>query len=147
MTMIKYIFPLFLLLSTYVAAEKRATEDWNRREAFINPESLDEKIINSWEGGRWQEKGIDGSFRFIVTQFKVGQEKLYVQWVTSAGEIAYSLSVKEINVVPEYDIDLPRCVDGDDCREIIVNAKHYYEGLLRKFTIKLDGLGQYAFHM
>lgn len=145
--MIKTIFPALIMFSACVAAEPKATEDWNRREAFIRPETLGEEVLNSWQGGRWQEKGIDGSFRFIITQFKAGQEKLYVQWLTSEGEIEYSLSVKEINVLPEYDIELPRCVDGDDCREVIVNAKHYYEGLQREFTIKLDGLGQYAFHM
>ncbi len=128
----------------WLHAQPKSTEDWSRRSAFVNPEKANEKIIASWDGGQWQKEGIKGSFRFLLTEYKPRREKLYIQWITSSGEIAYSMSVVELNQRPEYDLAMPECLD-DNCRELHLDAHHYYENLDRQFNIRLDGLGSYTF--
>ncbi len=134
-----------LMLSCTVLSQSASTGDLSRRDAFIDPKTLNEKVVAEWKGGKWSKKGLAGSFRFLVTEFAPGREKLYLQWLLSDGEVAYSLSVKELNVRPEYDLELPRCENTDVCRNLSVKAKHYYEETSREFHISLDGLGHYSF--
>lgn len=134
-----------LMLSGAVLSQPKSTGDWSRRDAFVDPEALNEKIVAQWKGGKWSKKGLSGSFRFLVTEFAQGREKLYLQWLLADGEIAYSMSVKELNVRPEYDLELPRCDNAEVCRNLRVKARHYYEETLREFHITLDGLGHYSF--
>jgi len=139
------LFLLFLPLGLF--AEPNRTSEWSRRDAFIEPESLNEKIVFEERGGRWQEKGLQGSYRFVITEFKTGKEKLYLQWVLGDEEIAYSLSVKELNMRPEYSLSMLRCEDDSDCQTIQIYATHYYERNNRLFRIHLQNLGRYMFEM
>lgn len=134
-----------LMLSGAVLSQAKSTGDWSRRDAFVDPEKLNEKIVAEWAGGKWSKKGLAGSFRFLVTEFVPGREKLYLQWLLADGEIAYSMSVKELNVRPEYDLELPRCDNTEVCRNLSIKARHYYEETSREFHITLDGLGHYSF--
>ncbi len=143
--MIKF-FLLFgvSVLSSSGFAQTHSTDDWARQEAFVNPRAIGEKEVESWEGGSWKEKGLRGSYRFIITQVKPGVEKLYVQWLVANKEIAYSMSIKEFNVRPEYDIQLPEC-KTDNCSELSVKVVHAYEKSPQEFALTLQGLGKYVF--
>jgi len=146
----KYFLAITSLLSLFsvlvVAGEAKSTGDWDRRAEFVRPEAAEDKIIDSWSGGRWSEKGISGTFRFVIAEYKPGKEKLYVQWLTD-NEVAYSLSVKEINARPEYDLELPKCLDGDACQRVAISATHYYEKTTRVFNMSLQHLGSYIFKL
>lgn len=126
-------------------AEPKSTGDWARRDAFVNPEKIGESIKSSWEGGVWRHEGISGSFRFLLTEYKSDRDKLYIQWVRENGEVAYSMSVKELNIRPEYALTMPTCTNESSCRLIMVSGTHYYEKNTRKFKIHLNGLGKYQF--
>ncbi|MFL0799267.1 MAG: hypothetical protein K6L80_02350 [Agarilytica sp.] len=141
----RFLLCILFIASSAAIAQPKSTEDWSRRDAFVNLEKLDESIVAEWEGGAWKHEGVTGSFRFFLTEYKKGREKLYIQWVLDGGEAAYSMSVKELNIRPEYDLTLPECLDGDSCRLLKVNARHFYEETDREFQIKLDGLGSYSF--
>ncbi len=134
-----------LCMSVGGFSQPQSTEDWSRRDAFINPEKIGEQTKSSWEGGAWQHKGVSGSFRFVVTEHKPKRDKLYLQWIRESGELAYSLSVKELNMRPEYSLSSPVCDDEATCRSISVKATHYYEQSTREFKIDLNGLGKYRF--
>lgn len=134
-----------LLTSVSALSQAKSTQDWSRRDAFIDPEKLNEKVLEQWQGGAWSQKALSGSFRFLITEFSPGREKLYLQWLMADGEIAYSLSVKELNVRPEYDLELPTCSDKDVCRNLNLKAQHYYEKTSREFEISLDAMGRYSF--
>ncbi len=133
-----------MLIGLPAHAQPKSTEDWSRRGAFVNPETANEKIVASWQGGEWKKEGITGSFRFVVTEYQPRREKLYIQWLTAGGETAYSMSVVELNARPEYDLSMPECLD-EKCLTLRVKAHHYYEDKPRQFSIVLDGLGSYAF--
>lgn len=144
----KYLSLTFLVMvfSESVMAQNHSTEDWSGREAFVNPSELNEKEMQSWEGGSWQEEGLAGTYRFIITQVQPGKDKLYVQWLLGNKEIAYSMSIKELNVRPEYDIELPVCT-SDSCEKLFIEAKHLYEESRSEFILTLQGLGRYAFSL
>ncbi|MFL0802905.1 MAG: hypothetical protein K6L81_04265 [Agarilytica sp.] len=139
------LFSILFLVSMAGLAQPKSTEDWSRRDAFVNPEKLDERVLAEWAGGAWKHEGVTGSFKFLLTEYKEGRDKLYIQWILDDGETAYSMSVKELNIRPEYDLEMPKCVDGVDCRLLKVKAKHFYEETDREFKITLDGLGSYSF--
>ena len=125
--------------------EEASTDEWNRRDAFVNPEELGEKVLQDWRGGSWNIESVKGSYRFVITEHSKGRDKLYLQWYLANGELAYSMSVKELNIRPEYSLTLPQCEDGDRCQKLKVSAKHYFEENSREFRIHLDGLGSYQF--
>ncbi|MFL0809292.1 MAG: hypothetical protein K6L76_02640 [Agarilytica sp.] len=133
------------LLAKTENKEAASTDEWNRRDAFVNPEAEGEKIIQEWRGGSWGIEGVEGHYRFIITRHSDGRDKLYLQWYLKNGDLAYSMSVKELNIQPEYSLSLPQCEDGAKCQKIKVVAKHYYESTRRTFRIRLDGLGRYLF--
>ncbi len=139
------LFCILSFISLAGITQPKSTEDWSRRDAFVNPEKLGESVLAEWVGGAWRHEGVTGSFKFLITEYKKGRDKLYIQWILDDGETAYSMSVKELNIRPEYDLVLPECTDGDSCRLLKIKAKHFYEGTDREFQIKLDGLGSYSF--
>lgn len=125
--------------------EEASTDEWNRRDAFVNPEELGEKVLQEWRGGSWNIESVKGSYRFVITAHSEGRDKLYLQWYLANGELAYSMSVKELNIRPDYRLVLPQCEDGERCQKLKVSAKHYFEETYREFRIHLDGLGSYQF--
>lgn len=141
---------LFACVYAFGEVHIAKTDDWMRREAFVDPAVKGEDITRTWRGGEWQDRNIEGDFRFVITSVKPGVDKLYIQWWVNkpeGEELAYSLSVKEFNAHPEYGLTLPSCLDGDACRTVSVVAKHSYEETEQVFRLTFDKVGYYRFSL
>ncbi len=134
---------LFIFFSTSVFAEPKTTAELLRGQLFIDPAKTGEVIVSSWEGGSWKEKGLAGKYRFQVTEAGNGANKLYIQWLKDDGEIAYSMSVRELNQRPEYSFNLPECKSDISCKTAELTATHSYEKHEQTFLLQFPNLGKY----
>lgn len=131
-----------------------ATETWARRDAFNNPQDFNDNMVQEvWSGGAWSHEGVNGYYRFMLTQAtEGGPEKLFVQWIVNKNdkgveEISYFVGVREFNEFPVYDLALPKCLKLNTCAKISIEAKNIYEDRIQTFILSLDGLGHYKFEM
>ncbi len=132
-------------VATFAIASPISTEDWERREILRVPDESREQIIKSEILGTWSSEGFQGPLRFVVTKELGEANRLYVQWLESTElgvEIAYSVSIREFNVHPEFKIELPKCVDSD-CTQSMVAATHVFEERAQTFLLTLTSLGRY----
>lgn len=75
-----------------------------------------------------------------------GPHRLYIQWLDGyilGSPAAYTVSVREFNVLPELQVSKPRCVDLN-CQFSYIQVSHLYEGVGQAFTLTLDGMGRYS---
>ena len=119
-----------------------STEDWERREILVDPTETDEKIIDAAVLGEWKDSGFAGTLKYLVAEGRYGTNKLFVQWLDENSEIAYSVSIREFNIQPEYAFALPSCVDKE-CNSTLINAVHVYEEKEQSFILHLTALGRY----
>jgi len=119
------------------------TEDWERREILVESGEIVniQQVLNK---GRWTNDGFDGPLKFLITEESNGTNKLYVQWIEEeSGEIAYTVSVREFNSLPEFSLGLPTCLT-DDCTVSKISAVHVYEEVPQTFVLNLVALGRYS---
>jgi len=148
---------------SYAEQGKTQTQDWARRDQFVNPEEIGEAIVASWDGGRWAYRGVSGVYRFVITNAAVADDqsgenlltnKLYVQWMLetepaseanpdAVREVSYSMSVRELNEFPVYQFSIPQCSAG--CEQARVIANHVYEQRESQFTLSFPNIGEYSF--
>jgi|GEM_PF-2778926 hypothetical protein len=148
---------------SYAEQGKTQTQDWARRDQFVNPEEIGETIVESWDGGSWEYQGVTGIYRFVITHATVADDqaganlqtnKLYVQWMLQTEpasdtnpeglrEVSYSMSVRELNEFPVYQFSIPQCSDG--CEQARVVANHVYEQRESQFTLSFPNIGEYNF--
>lgn len=134
--------PLFF--SPCLCAEPKTTAELLRGQLFIDPAKTGETIVEAWEGGNWKEKGLGGKYKFQITDAGNGANKLYVQWLKADGEVAYSMSVRELNQRPEYSFTLPLCKSDSSCQSIELRATHFYEKYDQTFLFSFPSLGKYS---
>jgi hypothetical protein len=120
-----------------------STEDWERREIFVDESDL-QNIKSTLEQGSWSNDGFSGDLKFLLSEESSGANKLYVQWVNNEdGEVAYTVSVREFNILPEYQLKELECL-SDDCNLTKIEATHVYEEVDQTFVLNLVGLGRYS---
>ena len=122
-----------------------STEDWERREIIKKPDLSVETVVSSQVLGAWSSDGFSGPVRFVITHSGGKTNRLYVQWLESTeidAEVAYSISIREFNVFPEFELSLPVCGDAE-CNVSTISAKHVFEGVEQKFLLTLTSLGRY----
>ena len=131
-----------ILSSVGNTAPVSSTEDWERREILVDENSL-ANIQLSVEQGRWSNDGFKGALNYVITSHSNGANKLYVQWLNEEGEVAYTVSIREFNIAPEYKLELPVCL-SNDCNLSKIEAEHVYEEVEQTFVLNLVGLGRYS---
>ncbi|WNO07692.1 hypothetical protein [Teredinibacter sp. KSP-S5-2] len=137
---------LFAVSSCFVLAE--STEEWAKREMLVDPYSTGEEVVSEWMGGEWRHKGLRGKYRFVITKsLHANSHKFYIQWLRALEqgdeEVAYSLGVREINMVPSFQLSDVNCVEGDTCRIVQLKATHSEELTSRELRLDLYELGRY----
>lgn len=138
---------LFAVSSCFVLAE--STEEWAKREMLVDPYTTGEDIVSEWTGGAWRHKGLSGQYRFVVTKsLHANSHKFYIQWLRAleqgGEEVAYSLGVREINMVPSFQLSDVSCVNGDACHMVQLKAVHTEELTSRELQLDLYELGRYS---
>lgn len=118
---------------------------WDRFLEFEHP-SEDDVVVDSWTIGRWQEPGVGGVYSLLLTESNNAENKMYIQWMFEADgkqEIAYSLSIREVNELGEYSIVPSGCLLRDSCDYSSVIVKHKYENISFGLIVHERGLGHY----
>lgn len=133
---------LFCSLSVN-ASPVSSTEDWERREVFVDESAL-MNIDSVLDKGSWSSDGQTGKLKFLLSKEASGANKLYVQWLSEEDDsVAYTVSVREFNIAPEYALELPACLN-DVCTLSKIQATHVYEETNQIFVLNLIGLGRYS---
>ena len=146
----------FVGLSLYVGSSNALANDarwtqkpfsalWDRLLEFEYPREND-TVTGSWEIGRWQELGVGGVYRLLLTESSKKTNKIYIQWMFENDgelEIAYSLSVREINELGEYSIVVSQCWLDGLCESSGVFVTHNYENTSFGMRVHENGLGHY----
>ena len=141
---------LYLCSNNVVADDTRWTQKpfstlWDRLLEFDYPGEGD-VVIESWDVGRWQEPGVGGVYRLLLTESSNKANRMYIQWMFETDgqlEIAYSLSIREVNELGEYSIVPFYCSLNDLCEPVGVLVKHRYEETSFGLSVHENSLGHY----
>ena len=147
-----HLILLFIFVTSGVNAAN--TDDTERKAATVIPEETGEQIVYQWQGGNWRYEGVRGNYRLVITespseQAALSSNKLYIQWwVTADGkqELAYSVSVRELNQSPMFKFAEVQC-GNDYCSRLRVDANHVYEEYEQVFSFELEQLGKYRIEL
>lgn len=126
-------------------AQKPFSTLWDRLLGFEHP-SEEDVVVESWAIGHWQEPGIGGEYSLLLTESDNAENRMYIQWmfeIDGKQEIAYSLSIRELNELGEYSIVPSRCLLNEVCDHSSVIVKHKYENISFGLNIHENGLGHY----
>ena len=116
--------------------------------------SIDTNITAIWSMGKWENKGKEGTYRFILYEF--GHEhirgELWIQWlewkkdedgIIIGNTLLSELPIKELNQLG-YAIGPPKCLQGWTCKLFEVEAFSSFEGLGNKsFEVSPVAVGSY----
>lgn len=118
---------------------------WDRLLEFEYPRE-DDVVLESWGVGPWQEPGVGGVYRLLLAESSNKINRMYIQWMFETNgkqEIAYSLSIRELNELGEYSIVPSECSLNGSCESSDVIVKHTYEGTSFGVSVHENGLGHY----
>lgn len=151
-SMLFWLVGLFLCVGSYNANadDTRWTQKpfgtlWDRLLEFEYPRE-DDVVLESWDVGPWQEPGVGGVYRLLLTESSNKANRMYMQWVFETNgkqEIAYSLSIRELNQLGEYSILPSKCPLNDSCESSDVIVRHKYEDTSFGVSVHENGLGHY----
>ncbi len=138
----KYLVLITLLLPLQTIA-------WdNVGEKLTNFPTMVQEVKSA---GQWRDDDKVGYYRFIfigagIEHYKT---KLFVQWISyetdeKPSELQSSISIIELNDVPVYGFNMPKCKD-DTCSTIYFEASNTYDLTTHSIEIDFIGIGQYQF--
>lgn len=135
------------------ASANAATELWERHNVMSSPGSNSERVVGSWQGGKWAYQDMSGYIKVLFTEnvdsatSESVAQRVYLQWVRTDqvdNELVYSIAVKEISSAPSFVFDEPKCQPAaTSCNSFLLAGNHHYEGYPAQFPIEIGGLGQY----
>ncbi len=132
-----------LMATPVISTPVSSTEDWERREILVDASELPD-IELVLDKGRWSNDGFTGELKYLLSKEPNGANKIFIQWLSDEdGSVAYTVSVREFNIAPEYKLELPECL-SDDCTLSKIKATHVYEDVSQTFVLNLVGLGRYS---
>ena len=119
---------------------------WDRLTTFEYPHQ-DDAVVASWRAGQWQAPGISGYYQLILTESENRSNRLYVQWLyldpVGNLDVAYSMSVTDINQLGQYFIERSECDVPTVCDLSRVRVTHRYEDFSFGLGLDVVGLGHY----